>query len=260
MSGFFVRLRELAKENHSQVCVGLDPDPDRIPGGADSALRHCLRVVEATRGLVCCYKPNSAFWEQYGADGFGALAELRARVPASIPFLYDAKRGDLDNTNRAYARAAFDVLKMDAITLHGYLGRDSLTQFASRVDRGCYLVCRTSNPSAEDLQHRDVEGAPLYIRMVELAEGVNQAGNLGLVVGATAPEQIAEIRRVTDLPFLIPGIGAQGGDLEGSVRAAWNGDQASCVINASRSILFAPDPRQAAQDLRDHINRTIGGL
>ena len=254
---YFERLRALSRERHTLLCVGLDPDPDRIEGGAAGALRHCQEVVRQTEEHVCCYKPNSAFWEQYGPDGWSALLELRDAAPET-PFLLDAKRGDMDNTMRAYARAVFSTLAMDAATVNPYLGADSLEEFAAYQDRGVYVLCRTSNPGASDLQHLDAGGKPIYRHVVALAERLNARENVGLVVGATAPAQVAEIRRVTDLPFLVPGVGAQGGDVEASVRAAWNGDPASCLVAASRSVIFADSPARAAAALRAQINAAAG--
>jgi orotidine-5'-phosphate decarboxylase len=256
---YFERLRALAKERHTLLCVGLDPDPERIEGGAAGALRHCREVVRQTEEHVCCFKPNSAFWEQYGPDGMKALIELRESAPGT-PFLYDAKRGDMGNTMRTYAVAAFVTLGMDAATVNPYLGADSLEEFTTYKDRGVYVLCRSSNPGAEDLQHLDAKGKPLYLHVAKLAESVDQHGNVGLVVGATAPDQVAELRRATNLPFLIPGVGAQGGDLEGSVRAAWNGDPASCLVASSRSILYAESPARAAEAIRAEINAVVGAL
>jgi orotidine-5'-phosphate decarboxylase len=254
---YFERLRALSSERRTLLCVGLDPDPDRIEGGAAGALRHCQEVVRQTEEHVCCYKPNSAFWEQYGPDGWSALLELRDAAP-DTPFLLDAKRGDMDNTMRAYARAVFGTLAMDAATVNPYLGADSLEEFTAYQDRGVYVLCRTSNPGATDLQHLEAGGQAVYRHVVALAERVNAHQNVGLVVGATAPAQVAEIRRSTDLPFLLPGIGAQGGDVEASVRAAWNGDPASCLVAASRSVIFAESPARAAAALRSQINAAAG--
>jgi orotidine 5'-phosphate decarboxylase subfamily 2 len=255
--GYFERLRALSKDRHTLLCVGLDPDPERIEGGAAGALRHCCEVVRQTEEHACCFKPNSAFWEQYGPDGWKALLELRAAAP-NTPFLFDAKRGDMGNTMRAYALAAFATLAMDAATVNPYLGADSIEEFTRYEDRGVYVVCRSSNPGATDLQHLDADGKPLYLHVAALAERLNGHGNVGLVVGATAPDQIAELRRATNLPFLIPGVGAQGGDLEGSARAAWNGDPASCLISSSRSVLYADSPARAAAALRAEINAVVG--
>jgi orotidine 5'-phosphate decarboxylase subfamily 2 len=256
---YFERLRALAKERDTMLCVGLDPDPERIADGAAGALRHCREVVRQTQEHVCCYKPNSAFWEQYGPDGWKALLELRDEAPQT-PFLFDGKRGDMGNTMRAYALTVFRTLDMDAATVNPYLGGDSVEEFTRYEDRGVYVVCRSSNPGATDLQHLDAGGRPLYAHVAEMAERLNGHGNVGLVVGATAPTEIADVRRASQLPFLIPGIGAQGGDLEGSVRAAWNGDPASCLVSASRSVLFAERPSREAAKLKDQINAVVGAL
>jgi len=255
--GYFERLRTLSRDRQTLLCVGLDPDPERIEGGAAGALRHCLEVVHQTEEHVCCFKPNSAFWEQYGPDGWKALTELRDEVTAT-PLLFDAKRGDMDNTMRAYARAAFGTLGMDAATVNPYLGADSLEEFVKYEDRGVYVLCRTSNPGAADLQHLSSDGQPVYRHVAALAEKMNGRGNVGLVVGATAPAQVAEVRAVSDLPFLLPGVGAQGGDVEAAVRAAWNGDPASSLVAASRSVLYAGSPGREAAALKAQINLAAG--
>jgi len=254
---YFDRLRTLAKDRQTLLCVGLDPDPDRIEGGVIGALRHCHAVVHQTEEHACCFKPNSAFWEQYGPDGWSALMELRAATP-NTPFLLDAKRGDMGNTMRAYARAVFETLGMDAATVNPYLGTDSVEEFTKYSDRGVYVLCRTSNPGASDLQHLDADGKPLYLHVAAMAERLNVKSNVGLVVGATAPAQVADVRRVTTLPFLLPGVGAQGGDVEASVRGAWNGDPASCLIAASRSVLYAQNPAREAAALKAQINAATG--
>ncbi len=254
---YFDRLRALAAERHTMLCIGLDPDPERIEGGVAGALRWGRDVIHQTEEHACCFKPNSAFWEQYGPEGWAALVQLRDEAPQT-PFLLDAKRGDMDNTMRAYARAVFEVLGMDAATVNPYLGRDSVEQFTRYADRGVYVLCRTSNPGATDLQHLDAGGRPVYQHVAALADRLNGAGNVGLVVGATAPVQVAEIRRLTALPFLLPGVGAQGGDLETAVRAAWNGDPASCLIAVSRSLIYAESPAREAAALKMQINAAAG--
>jgi orotidine-5'-phosphate decarboxylase len=254
---YFDRLRALSAERNTLLCVGLDPDPERIEGDAAGALRHCREVVRQTEEHACCFKPNSAFWEQYGPDGWAALMELRDEAP-DTPFLFDAKRGDMGNTMRAYARAVFVTLGMDAATINPYLGADSIEEFSRYTDRGVYVVCRTSNPGATDLQHLEAAGRPLYLHVAELAERLNTSGNVGLVVGATAPAEIVEVRRATQLPFLIPGVGAQGGDVEGSVRGAWNGDRASCLLSSSRSVMYAKSPAREAEALKMQINAAAG--
>ncbi len=257
---FLEKLRRAARERRTQLCVGLDPDPERIAGGAAGALRHCTEVVRQTSDVTCCYKPNAAFWEQYGPAGLEALLELRRGIPHEIPVLYDAKRADVAGTMAAYAGAIFGALEMDAVTAHAYQGVDSLEELAGDPERAVYVVCRSSNPGARDLQEQLVAGTPLFLLVAALAGRVNGHGNVGLVVGATAPAQVAEVRALSALPFLIPGIGAQDGDLEGSVRAAWNGDEASCLVSASRSVIYAEHPGAAARSLQSAINAVLAGL
>jgi orotidine 5'-phosphate decarboxylase subfamily 2 len=254
---YFELLRASARSRDSVLCVGLDPEPDRIPGGAAGAAAFMADVIRRTADYAAAYKPNSAFWEQYGPDGWKALMEVRQGAPASIPFLFDAKRADVAHTSAAYARAAFEALGMDAMTVHAYHGADSLAEFTAHTDRGVYVVCRTSNPGAADLQHLDSGGRPLYLQVAALAERVNAAGNVGLVAGTTAPAEVAELRAATGLPFLLPGIGAQGGDLEASLRAAWTGDPAACLVNASRSVIYAADPGKEARALRDRMRSVL---
>ncbi len=254
---YFERLRAGIARTGSHLCVGLDPDQDRIPGGAEGAYRHCSRVIRETLAHTCCYKPNSAFWEQYGPNGLAALRRLREEAPPEVPFLYDAKRSDVPNTMARYAEAAFGALGMDAITCQAYHGADSLRKLTRYADRGVYVVCRSSNPGASDLQYKEADGAPFYQRVAELAASVDEAHNVGLVMGATAPPEIEEVRRRSELPFLIPGVGAQGGDLEASVRAALSDDLTSCLISASRSVLYADSPGAAAAELAAAIRAAL---
>jgi orotidine-5'-phosphate decarboxylase len=258
MAGYFDRLRAAARERHTLLCVGLDPDPDQIAGGAAAALRHCVEVVRQTADHACCFKPNVAFWEQYGPDGWKALLELRQHVPVGIPVLLDAKRGDVANTMRAYARALFEVMGADAVTASPYVGAEALEEFSRYSDRGVYVLCRTSNRGAADLQHLVMDGKPLYLHVAAMAERLSEnAHNVGLVVGATAPEELAAVRAVSSLPILVPGVGAQGGDVARAVRAAWTGDEASCLIGASRSVLYADKPGQEAARLQAEINSVL---
>lgn len=257
MSAYFEKLRASARARSSLLCIGLDPDPERIAGGAAGAARFCADIVRRTSDLACCYKPNSAFWEQYGVDGWKALMEVRSIIPTDIPVLFDGKRGDVGNTMDAYARAVFEALGMDAATVSPYLGEDSIGAFTRFSDRGVYVLCRTSNPGAPDLQDLEVSGRPLHMRVAELAATWNRSGNVALVVGATFPRELAEIRQHSPLPFLVPGVGAQGGDLEAALRAGWNGDEASCLISASRSVLYAADPTRAARELRDQTRLVL---
>lgn len=253
---YFSRLRAASAARESLLCIGLDPDPRSIGGGIDRALAHCRRVIDATADLACCYKPNAAFWEQYGPRGWEALATVRTFVPPDVPVLLDCKRADVPNTMAAYATAAFDAMGFDAATVHAYHGADSLAEFARYGDRGVYVVAHTSNPGHTDLQHLRCSEEPLYVAVAALAQRVDRAGNVGVVMGATAPDEAALVRaRFPGLPFLMPGIGRQGGDVDAAVRAAFDGDPASCLIAVAGAILFADDPRAEATSWRDRIRR-----
>jgi orotidine-5'-phosphate decarboxylase len=252
----------------SFLCVGLDPDTERAPlrgMSAGTVLRWLLDIVEATAPYACAFKPQSAFFEAFGEDGPGMLREIRRAIPEDIPAILDCKRGDIGSTATAYARAAFDELGFDAMTVNPYMGRDSMEPFFARLDRGVYVLARTSNSGANDFQLSTLAGDPLYLavarRVVEWAPH-----NGGLVVGATAPAELAEVREVApDAELLIPGVGAQGGDVASAVAAAnCAGPGGRFVINASRSILFAstgPDHAaragEAARELRDQINAAM---
>jgi orotidine-5'-phosphate decarboxylase len=218
--------------------------------------------MDATGDLACAFKPNIAFFEALGQAGYEALQRLM-KVPRTVPVILDAKRGDIGSTAEAYARAVFDQLGADAVTLSPYLGSDSLEPFLRRADRGCFVLCKTSNAGSSDIQDLTVAGEPIYIHVARLAaHSWNNNGNLGLVVGATHPEALLRVRAICpDLPLLVPGVGAQGGDLEASVRAAVDAHGEQVLINASRSILYASDgadfaaaARAEALRLRDAIN------
>jgi len=265
---FLEKLAAAAERNLSRLCVGLDPDSARI-GGDVAAFNRA--IMEATADLVCCYKPNIAFYEALGRAGFEALKATIAAVPDGIPVVLDAKRGDVPNTAAAYARALFDEWGADAVTVNPYLGEDSLEPFLRRAERGVFVVCRTSNPGARDLQDlpvRRVDGReePLYLQVAERVNGWNRLGNAGLVVGATYPAELVLVReRCPELPILVPGVGAQQGELAASVRAADNGRPWGFLINASRGVLYAAKPgddpaiaaRAAALALRDAINAEL---
>ncbi len=260
---FREKLARAAQTNRSLLCVGLDPDPARVPGN-DVAAFLCA-IVEATSDLVCAYKPNLAFYEQLGEAGYAALRTVLRAVPSHIPVIGDAKRGDVPHTAQAYARALFDELGFDAVTANPYLGGDAVAPFLERADRGVFVVCRTSNPGAGDLQDlpvaEDGRARPLYQAVAELAKRWDTRGNVGLVVGATYPDEMRKLRGICpELPFLVLGVGAQGAELEGAVRAGLDSNGAGIVVNASRSVLyasggadFAPAARRAAEALRDAI-------
>ena len=268
---FFDRLGERIAAVDSVVSVGLDPDPDRLPDCvADADLPRWAfnrRVIDATHEYAACYKPNAAFYED--ADGWRALAETIAYAHGKdVPVLLDAKRGDIGNTARQYA-AALD--RADAITVNPYMGGDSLAPFLQREDKGVFVLCRTSNAGGADLQDLELAaGGPLYERVAEIADTWNERGNVGLVVGATNPDELAEIRDVVpDLPFLVPGVGAQGGDAEAAVEHGLA--EGVGLVNSSRGIIFAGEDAgpgagsdedayfgaagQAAKGLRDRLNQ-----
>jgi orotidine 5'-phosphate decarboxylase subfamily 2 len=248
------KLRAASEARDSLLCIGLDPDPSIISGGLTGAIDFCRRVIDATHDLTCCYKPNAAFWEQYGPAGWEALATVKQSIPSDVPVLFDCKRADVPNTMAAYASAVFDALGFDAATVHAYHGGDSLREFTRYTTRGTYVVCHTSNPGRTDLQHRRGDDQPLYASVADLAVRVAVDGNTGVVMGATAPAEAALVRaQHPTLPFLMPGIGRQGGDVAAAVRAAYNGDPASCLVAVAGAVLYADDPRSAAIDWRDQM-------
>ena len=251
---FFERLAARIESTDSVVSVGLDPDPSRLPEFvADADLPRWAfnrRIIDATHEHAACYKPNAAFYED--PDGWRALRETIAYAHGKdVPVLLDAKRADIGNTTRQYAAALDDV---DAITVNPYLGRDSLQPFLDRADKGVFVLCRTSNPGGSDLQDLELaSGEPLYERVAALADVWNGNDNVGLVVGATAPEELAEVRDIVpEIPFLVPGVGAQGGDAEAAVEhgLAERPDAAVDVglVNSSRGIIFAGEESSRPDD------------
>ena len=249
---YFDKLRAASAARQSLLCIGLDPEPGQVPGGLEGAVELCRRLIDATADAACSYKPNAAFWEQYGPRGWDGLARVRQSVPADIPVILDCKRADVPNTMAAYATAVFDAMQFDAATVHAYHGADSLAVFAGYKTKGTYVVCHTSNPGRTDLQHLESGGEPLYMKVADLAA----SANLAVVIGATAPAEAAAVRaRFPGLPFLLPGIGRQGGDVEASVRAAYTGDAASCLIAVAGAIMYAEDHHNAARMWRDRIQQ-----
>jgi orotidine-5'-phosphate decarboxylase len=239
--------------------------PKAVAMSADPLLTFGRAIVEATNDLVCAYKPNLAFWLAEGPSGLAQLQQLISEIPGHIPVILDAKFNDIGHTARAYARAAFRTLAADAVTANPYLGFDAIRPFLADETHGVFVLVRTSNRSAPDLQDQCTEDRPLYESVARLAGSWNQEcpGLCGLVVGATYPEELAALRGICpDLPFLIPGIGAQGGNLETAVAYGSTTDQIGPVINSSRGIIYAshgPDFATAARDatlkMREHINQ-----
>jgi orotidine-5'-phosphate decarboxylase len=247
----------------SLLCVGLDPEPSRIPArfkGEESPLFAFNRwIIEQTHPYAAAYKPNMAFFEFQGSQGIAELEltmeYLRNEHP-DIPTICDAKRGDIGNTNRGYAAAIFDTMGFDAVTLHPYLGQEALAPFLERRDKVCIILCRTSNPGAGEFQDLVADGRPLWETVaLRVSTEWNAAGNCMVVVGATCPEEMKRIRAIAPaIPFLVPGVGAQGGDVAAVVSAGLDEQGKGLLINSSRGIIFNNDPAAAARSLRDEIN------
>ena len=267
---FVDKLAAAWSKNDSLVCVGLDPEPARFPAPLhappDRVFEFCRAIVDATADLVCCFKPQIAHFAAHRAEN--ALERLIAHIHSAhpgVPVILDAKRGDIGSTAQHYASEVFDRYGADAVTVNPYLGGDSLKPFLDRADKGVVILCHTSNPGARDLQELDVGGRPLYQHVAQLvAREWNQNGNCALVVGATFPEELAQVRDIVgdDVPLLIPGVGAQGGDVAAVVRNGKNSRGTGLMISSSRAILyassgsdFADAARTATAALRDEINR-----
>jgi uridine monophosphate synthetase len=247
---FFERLEARCRAVDSLLCVGLDPHAAELPEPtAEAAIAFCRRLIDATAHVAAAYKPNAAFFEALGAAGFEALRAVIAAVPDGIPVILDAKRGDIGSTSAAYAEAAFRVLGADAVTLSPYLGGDGVAPFLADEARGAFVLCRTSNPGGGELQDLALaSGERLYERVAEVA--TSWGGQVGLVVGATRPDELAAVRaRVPDAWILAPGVGAQGGDLDATVAAGVRADGLGLLVNASRGISRATDPGLAAEVL-----------
>tara|TARA_R110001583_G_scaffold195522_2_gene375133 strand:- start:46863 stop:47675 length:813 start_codon:yes stop_codon:yes gene_type:complete len=265
---FMTALKGAWQQRNSLLCVGLDPDPARFPAHLqnkpDAIFEFCKQIVDATADLACCFKPQIAYFAARRAeDQLEALIDhIHARHP-DTPVVLDAKRGDIGSTAEQYAVEAFERFRADAITVNPYMGRDSVDPYLAYPDKGVILLCRTSNPGGSDLQFLDVGGEKLYERVARLvAEDWNASGNCGLVVGATFPAEIARVRELTgDMPLLVPGIGAQGGDIAATMQAGRTADGRGLMINSSRAILyagkgedFAAEARRVALETRDAIN------
>ena len=261
---FQQKLKKIIEKNNSLVCVGLDPVLEKLP-------KEFLKrqypffsfntfIIDSTHDLVCCYKPNTAFYEALGAQGIGELKKtcdyLRKKYP-EIPILLDAKRGDIGNTNTGYTKFAFDYVGADGITLHPYLGKDSLEPFLQQKDKGLFILCHTTNAGAGEIQDIQVSGKPLYkIIAQKVIHEWNTHNNCMLVLGAAYPQQLAQIRKMAgEMTFLVPGIGSQGGDIQKVVQAGLNSQNMGLLINSSRGIIFAKNPRENAEKLRSEINQ-----
>ncbi|MCK5433690.1 MAG: orotidine-5'-phosphate decarboxylase [Dehalococcoidales bacterium] len=268
---FVHKLTTATRQNDSLLCIGLDPDVKLMPAKV-GILEFNREIIAATRDLVCAYKLNLAFYEALGAEGCDIMKATLESIPDNIPVIADGKRGDIGNTSKAYATGLFDVLGFDAATVNPYMGYDSLEPFIDYWDKGIFVVCRTSNPGSADFQMVSCQVDGQTYRLFELvaarAAEWNKYGNIGLVVGATYPEEIRDIRvNYPSLPLLIPGIGAQGGDLALTVKYGVNRNGGGAIINSSRQIIFASlggdfaeAARREALALRDRVNQSRTGL
>jgi orotidine-5'-phosphate decarboxylase len=255
--------------NNSLLCVGLDPDPAKFPahlkGKPDAIFEFCKTIADATADLACCFKPQIAYFAANRAED--QLQDLIAHIHAThpgVPVILDAKRGDIGSTAEQYAIEAFERFKADALTVNPYMGKDSVDPYLDYPDKGVILLCRTSNPGGSDLQFLDVGGKKVYEHVAELvATKWNTTGQCALVVGATFPGEIARVREIVgEMPLLVPGIGAQGGDVEATLNAGKTAAKTGLMINSSRAILYAGKDenyaaaaRKAAEETRDLINR-----
>ncbi len=256
---FVDKLLNASRKNKSWLCIGLDPDPELMP--AVDVLQFNKAIIEATSDLVCAYKPNLAFYEALGTEGLATLEKTVKYIPGDIPVIGDAKRGDIGNTARAYAKALFSVLGFDAATVNPYLGFDSIEPFINYQDKGVFILCRTSNRGATDFQDLLTNGLPLYEAVAQKAKEWDIHGNIGLVVGATYPEELKKVRSICpEMPLLIPGIGAQRGDLASAVGYGVDARGEKAIINVSRQILYASkekDFAQAARNIAEKIRQQI---
>jgi orotidine-5'-phosphate decarboxylase len=276
---FFDKLLAASHQQNSLLCVGLDPEPERFPvllqdmPVARAVIHFCRSIIEATAPYVCAFKPNMAFFEVLGPEGMYIFQEVLQAIPKHIPIIADAKRGDLGNTALNYAKTVFDVYGCDAVTINPFLGYDSVAPFLVYEKKGAFFLCRTSNPSARDFQDLMVFGEkgrmrPLYEVIAQRVQSWNKAGNCGLVVGATYPQALSTIRSMCpDMPILIPGVGAQGGNLEASVVAGVDASGEKAIIAVSRAILYAGEGQDYAVSaaneawaLRNRINEARKGI
>lgn len=239
----FRKLLEDAVKDGIGVCVGLDPVIDRLPenirASREPLLNFNLDIIEATSDIVSAYKPNLAFYEVFGAEGWHQLEMTIKAIPAGKVVIADGKRGDIGNTGRVYAKSLFDTLGCNATTVNPYLGSDSIQPFIEREDKGVYVLAVTSNPGSADVQELSVDGLPVYRHVIRMLRNFVQSGNIGLVVGATKPDILPDLLQdAVDMPLLIPGVGAQGGNVE-LLRTLLRDYKAPVLVNASRSIIYA---------------------
>jgi len=266
---FKEKLSKIVKKNNSLLCIGLDTDIEKIPKhlfkiNKTPFLEFNKSIIEATKEFVCAYKINMAFYEVFGKSGFEILEETISYIPKDIIVILDGKRNDIGNTAKMYAKSLFEVLNADAVTVNPYLGKDSVLPFLEYTNKCSFILCRTSNPSAVDFQNLIVSNTPIYQLVARKIKEWNNFDNCGAVVGATYPNELKIIREILgeEIPILIPGIGAQGGDIEKTVKYGTNKSGEMAIINSSRGIIYAAKDESfsekakiEARSLRDEINR-----
>lgn len=266
MNSFTSRLHEQIQQKNSHLCVGLDITPEGLKDDSKSLknlIDHSIKIIDATIDIAACYKPNFAFFERWGAEGIKWLEQVLDYIGYKSIMIADAKRGDIGNSATQYVKSIFSHFGFDAVTLSPYMGSDSIKPFIDNPEKGAFILCRTSNPSSSELQDLNVNNENLYETVAKLAIQLNSKENVGLVIGATVPSEIEKIRSIApNLPFLIPGVGAQGGDLEMSMR--YGNSNGIAVINISRGIGFAGDMsskaiREVAQNYVNQMREVMNG-
>ncbi len=264
---FQSKLHQATHQNNSLLCIGLDSELSKLPDCTRSKDNPVLyfnkKIIDATADLVCCYKPNFAFYGALGATGWETLRATIEHIPTHIPVLVDAKVGDIGNTAQLYAQMFFEELGADGLTVTPYMGEDCVAPFLSYAEHSTFIVCLTSNKGADDFEKKTLGDRPLYEEVIARVQQWTTHDNCGLVIGATQPEYFARVRALAPhMPLLIPGVGAQGGSAEEAVRNGQDQSGAGILINSSRGIIFADSgegfaeaARTAARDLRDELNR-----
>jgi len=255
---FIQKLDAICQKNQSLLCVGLDPEYEKLPKflcenhGVSAIFEFNKQLIDATADLVCAYKPNLAFYEALGPAGLEALYKTIEYIPKEIVTLADAKRGDLNNTARQYAKALFEFYKFDSATINPLMGYDSIAPYLKYSDKLIFLLARTSNPGATDFQELECSGKPLYEHIARKAYEWNTGKNIGLVVGATAPKELSAIRKIIgeEMPILLPGVGAQSGDLAQSIKNGLGAHKGRLLVNVSRDVIFASSEKDFAQAAR----------
>ncbi|MCG8606219.1 orotidine-5'-phosphate decarboxylase [bacterium] len=264
---FSDRLTETCQRQNSLLCIGLDPDVHKLPASLRAEpkplFKFCAEIVESTKHTAAAYKPNLAFFEAEGSAGWAQLEKLLETIPSGILTIADGKRGDIGSSSEMYARSILRKLDCDAVTVNPYMGRDSVEPFLQWPEKGAFILCLTSNPGAQNFQHFNNGRQTLYENVIAQVQSWNSSRNCGLVVGATHPEEARAIRSTArHLPFLVPGVGTQGGDLDSAVRNATSDTGGMALFNSSRGIIyksngadFADAAAKAAEELRDQINQ-----